>query len=65
MSTKQFEEYFGGIGPRSTPIWDENLRGPIEPAGTSTAPANTGEIVWKNPDRNQVEGPNGGVSASL
>ena len=63
----KFEEYFGGIGPRSTPIWDENLLYSIGAEGDlNCLKANTGEIVWKKNllTENQVEVPYWGVSAS-
>ena len=63
----KFEEYFGGIGPRSTPIWDENLLYSIGAKGhLNCLKANTGEIVWKKNllTENQVEVPYWGVSAS-
>ena len=63
----KFEEYFGGIGPRSTPIWNENLLYSIGAKGhLNCLKANTGEIVWKKNllTENQVEVPYWGVSAS-
>lgn len=63
----KFEEYFGGIGPRSTPAWDEGRLYSLGAKGhLHCLDANTGKLIWaKNlMTENKAEIPYWGVSAS-
>ena len=63
----KFKEYFGGIGPRTTPLWNEGFLYTLGAKGhLHCFEANSGKLVWKKNliEENKVELPYWGVSAS-
>ena len=63
----KFEEYFGGIGPRSTPVWNNGRLFSIGAKGhLNCLEAKSGKLLWKKNliTENNVEVPNWGVSGS-
>ncbi len=63
----KFKEYFGGIGPRTTPLWNEGLLYTLGAKGhLHCFDSNSGKLLWgKNlTEENKVKPPYWGVSAS-
>jgi len=65
--TAKFEEYFGGIGPRTTPTWDEGRLFSLGAKGhLHCLEAASGKLLWEKNlmTENNAEVPYWGVSAS-
>ena len=63
----KFEEYFGGVGPRSTPVWNNGRLFSMGAKGhLNCLEAKSGKLLWNNNliNENNVEIPNWGVSGS-
>ena len=63
----KFEEYFGGIGPRSTPTWSRDRLFTLGAKGhLNCLDANSGKLLWKKNivEENKSEVPYWGVSGS-
>jgi len=63
----KFEEYFGGIGPRTTPTWDDGRLFALGAKGhLHCLDAKSGELFWEKNlmTENEAEVPYWGVSAS-
>jgi len=65
--TAKFKEYFGGIGPRTTPTWDEGRIFALGAKGhLHCLDADSGQLLWKKNlmTENKADVPYWGVSAS-
>ena len=65
--TAKFEEYFGGVGPRTTPTWDQGRLFTLGAKGhLHCLDAGSGKLLWNKNlmIENHVEVPYWGVSAS-
>jgi len=63
----KFEEYFGGIGPRSTPTWNNDRLFVLGAKGhLNCLDANSGKVLWQKNivEENESEVPYWGVSTS-
>ncbi len=63
----KFEEYFGGIGPRTNPLWHEELLYTMGAMGhLHCFESSSGKLLWKKntTEENGVQPPYWGVSAS-
>tara|TARA_B100001758_G_scaffold68390_2_gene57342 strand:+ start:916 stop:2223 length:1308 start_codon:yes stop_codon:yes gene_type:complete len=63
----RFEEYFGGVGPRSTPTWNKDRIYALGAKGhLNCLDANSGKVLWQQNiiEENKSEVPYWGVSTS-
>ena len=63
----RFEEYFGGVGPRSTPTWNKDRIYALGAKGQlNCLDANSGKVLWQQNiiEENKSEVPYWGVSTS-